>query len=155
MFKRDELPYRQSTLAAIVNDDGLFLLVNKSSYQEDQWSFPGGGVDDGETPDEAIVREMFEELNSTNFQVVAKSVNKVRYEWPNEVVEQIFTKKGIYMRGQELTQFWVKFLGKSNEVSAGDGTRAIKWVSRDELKTHLIFPNQWESAEKLISEFIN
>ncbi len=156
MFKREDLPYRQSTLAIVTNKEGKFLVVNKEAYAPDKWwSFAGGGVDEGETPRQALMRELVEELESDKFEVVAKSKNDYQYEWPDQVIEETFEKKGTYWRGTELTQFWVQFKGEENEVKAGDGIRTIKWVNRDDLKDHLLFPNQLENAEKVIQEFTN
>jgi len=152
-MNRGELPYRQSTLGLITNSNGKFLVVNKSLYQENQWSFPGGGVDKGETPKQALNRELQEELCSNKFEIVGQSRFPYIYEWPDDVIETAFQKYGQYFRGTQLTQFWVKYTGTPEEVQAGDGLKDIKWATREELKTHLIFPNQWENAEKVIREF--
>lgn len=56
MMNRVSLPYRKSTLGIVTNDEGKFLLVSKTPYQDNQWSFPGGGVDGEETPEEALKR---------------------------------------------------------------------------------------------------
>lgn len=154
MIDRDELPYRQSTLAVVTDQSGKFLIVNKQAYEPNKyWSFPGGGVDEGETPEEAVKRELVEELESDKFEIVGKSKNQYQYEWPDHVIEKTFKEKGKYLRGTQLTQFWVKFTGDKDEVKAGDGIRSIKWVTREELKDHLLFPNQMENTEKMIQEF--
>jgi len=154
MHNRNKLPFRQSTLGIVINNEGEFLLVNKQSYGENQWSFPGGGIDRNETPEMAIKRELAEELLTDRFEIIGQSQFPYLYEWPDDVIETAYKKNGQYFRGTELTQFWVKFIGTSNEVKAGDDIKAVKWVTRKELKTHLIFSNQWESAEKVIQEFI-
>lgn len=154
MFSKDKLPYRQSTIGLVTNGNGKFLIVNKIVYQPYQWSFPGGGVDNNETPLQAIKRELVEELLSDKFEIIGKSHFPYRYEWPDETIETAFKKNGKYFRGTELTQFWVKFTGTPDEARPGNGIKAIKWVTREELKSHLIFPDQWENAEKVIKEFI-
>lgn len=154
MIDRNELPYRQSTLAIVTNQNGKFLIVNKQAYEPDKyWSFPGGGVDEGETPEQAVMRELIEELESDKFEIVGKSNQPYQYEWPDEITEKTFKGKGKYFRGTQLTQFWVKFTGNEDEVEAGDGIRTVKWVIREELENHLLFPNQMENAEKMIQEF--
>lgn len=155
MVKRDGMPYRQSTLAYVHDGRGNFLILQKEIYKEDQWSFPGGGIDDGETAEEAVSRELGEELGSDKFEVIQKSKQEYRYEFPDEVIQRNYEKKGVWQRGQEITSFWVKFIGDKNELSPKDGIGKIKWVTREELKTHLIFPNQWENAEKVIEDFID
>lgn len=152
-MNREDLPYRISTLGIVTNDDGLYLLVCKACYQDNQWSFPGGGVDGDETPEEALKRELEEELMSDKFEIVAKSKFSYKYEWPDDVIEKTFKEKGIYFRGTELTQFWVKYTGIKDEVIPGDGIKSVKWVSREELRAHLVFPDQYENAEKVIEEF--
>lgn len=154
MFKREELPYRHSTLAIISDKNGKFLIVNKLAYEPDMyWAFPGGGVEVGETELEAVRRELVEELKSDQFKILDQNPQASKYEWPDEVIESFFQNRGQYFRGTELTLFWVKFTGKENEVEAGDGIRRVKWITREELKDHLLFPNQLETAEKMIQEF--
>lgn len=153
MVKRDKMKYRQSTLAYIHDGSSYFLIVQKSIYQDDQWSFAGGGVDKGEISEIAVKRELEEELGSNDFVIEGKSILDYSYEFPDEVIQRNFDKRGVWQRGQNITSFWVKFTGDKNNLSPKDGLRKIKWVSRKELKHHLVFPNQWENAEKVIKEF--
>jgi mutator protein MutT len=153
MINRDEMVFRQSTVAYIHNDSKEFLVVQKESYQDDQWNFAGGGVDAGETALEAVKRELLEELGSSSFEVLGESKKKYTYDFPDEVVEKNYKKRGVWQRGQEITSFWVKFVGNKEELSPVDGIRRIKWVKREDLKNYLVFPNQLEIAEMGIGEF--
>lgn len=51
--------------ALIINNDGLVLAARRSSSMDlpGKWEFPGGKVEPGETPQEALIREIGEELN--------------------------------------------------------------------------------------------
>ena len=57
----DKLERRLSTAAVILEDDERVLIV-KANYKS-HWTFPGGTVDEGETPKQAAVRELKEETN--------------------------------------------------------------------------------------------
>lgn len=55
--------YRVAVKALIRNGDGTILLVKENS---DKWDLPGGGIDHGESPEDAIRRELHEELGITD-----------------------------------------------------------------------------------------
>ena len=50
--------------AALINDKGEILLAQrpKGKTLEDHWEFPGGKLEDGEQPEQALARELHEEL---------------------------------------------------------------------------------------------
>lgn len=56
----------KNALAVIVNNDNKILLLKRSDYPDqwmpEKWSLVGGGVEDGEKPDEACAREIKEEI---------------------------------------------------------------------------------------------
>lgn len=47
---------------AIIKQDGRLLLIKRRNRREDYYIVPGGGVEEGETPECAAERELFEEL---------------------------------------------------------------------------------------------
>lgn len=47
---------------AIIRRDEKILLLNEPQKGRPPWNFPGGKVEDGETPEEAVYREVFEEI---------------------------------------------------------------------------------------------
>lgn len=153
-FNRDDLRYRQSTSAVVLNKLGKILVVQKNNYKDNEWDVPGGGVEKGEKPEVAIIRELGEELGSGKFEVIKASKLIDCYEWTDELINQkIKENKPIY-RGQQRIQFLVKFTGEENELKTQEEEiRAIKWVSPDELSTYFIFPNQMEKMEELLKEF--
>ncbi len=48
---------------AIIIKNNKVALIHRKKEGKDYWVFPGGGVEDGETPEETVVREVQEELS--------------------------------------------------------------------------------------------
>lgn len=153
-MNREELTYRQSTSAVIFDKLGRILIVQKNSYKGNEWSIPGGGIEEDETPETTIIRELYEELGSNKFEIVKVASNTDRYEWPDELInEKIANNKAVF-RGQEITQFLIKFLGEDEDLKPEiEEIRLIKWVFPKELSSYLIFPNQMQKMEVLLEEF--
>lgn len=68
-------------VAAIIRDDDK-VLATQRGYGEfkDGWEFPGGKIEDGETPRQALVREIREELDTVI--EVGELLETVEYDYP-------------------------------------------------------------------------
>ena len=67
--------------AIIIHENKVFATQRGYGEFKDGWEFPGGKVEPGETPEEALVREIKEELD-TEIEV-ASLLNTVEYDYPN------------------------------------------------------------------------
>jgi len=153
-MNREKLTYRQSTSAVILDKSDRILIVQKNSYKNNEWSIPGGGIEEGETPEITIIRELYEELGSEKFEIVKTARQTDRYEWPDELINERIAKNKPPFRGQEITQFLIKFLGERGDLKPEvEEIRLIKWVFPKELSSYLIFPNQMQKMEVLLDEF--
>ena len=73
------LPIRPAVRAVVVAPDGQTLLLRYANEYEEWWIPPGGGVDPGETDEEALRRELREELGVEEFEIGPLLSERVRY----------------------------------------------------------------------------
>lgn len=147
----DKLAVRKKSIAFIFNEDKEFLLVQLQSYGPNHWNMPGGGIDEGEDVKTAIKRELKEELGTDKFEIIEVSKIKNQYDWPDFVIADRIIKKNQYFKGQEQTQFLVKFTGKKDELKLQEEEiRQHKWVKYGDLEQYLIFPDQWDNFKEVI-----
>jgi putative (di)nucleoside polyphosphate hydrolase len=84
---------------------------------------PQGGVQKGEEPARAVLREMKEEIGTDNARIIAKAPEIFRYEFPDWLQNRRISKdeqnhaifRGKY-RGQEQEWFALIFQGKDNDI---------------------------------------
>ena len=62
--------YRKRITAIIFNDKNEFLIVQPVSYSKNDWNFSGGGIENGETEEEALLREIKEEVDIDALELV-------------------------------------------------------------------------------------
>lgn len=82
--------------AGIIVDDHRVLICQRhhSDSYGLQWEFPGGKVQDGETPRETLSRELMEELGI--LAEVGEEVHRLRYRYPDRLVEVVFFRVPSY-----------------------------------------------------------
>ncbi len=125
--------FRANVVAIVVNDAGDVLAFERSDI-DDQWQLPQGGVDDGETPLDAVWRELREEtgLSKKHVELIDEYPEWTVYEWPSGA-----RKNG--RLGQ--CQRWFTFRVRDDDVRPkpdGSEFRDWKWVSAEWLIDNVI-----------------
>lgn len=67
--------------AIIVDGDKIFATQRGYGEFKGGWEFPGGKIEEGESPEEALVREIEEELDAVV--EVGELIDTVEYDYPN------------------------------------------------------------------------
>ena len=73
--------YRKNTAAIILNAENEILLFQRADLPQ-VWGFPQGGIEKGESAEQAIVRELEEEIGTHAFDIVGKYPEYLRYDFP-------------------------------------------------------------------------
>jgi putative (di)nucleoside polyphosphate hydrolase len=61
---------------------------------ENAWQFPQGGIDEGETPKEALFRELEEEIGTRDVEIIAEYPTWVSYEFPPVIAQKMYPYDG-------------------------------------------------------------
>lgn len=110
------LPYRPCAGVVLMNADGLIFAGHRLDNSADAWQMPQGGIDKGEEPGDAALRELYEEtgIPADLVEVVAETPDWVSYDLPPEMVGKIW--KGKY-GGQRQKWFLFRFKGQDSDVN--------------------------------------
>ena len=150
----DALPYRLNVGIMLINHDGLVLVGQRRDNHSDAWQMPQGGIDDGENPKEAALRELHEEtgIPANSVQVLEASENWISYDLPKDLISQLW---GGRFRGQKQKWYLMRFLGSDTEVNIQTETpefSAWKWIPPDALVENIV-PFKKSVYQKVLSEF--
>lgn len=157
--------YRRSVGVALFNIDGLVFMGDRAAGGPEHasgpysWQMPQGGIDDGETPYEAALRELAEETNVTSVSLLAEAPHWLTYDLPKEIAGTAW--KGRF-KGQTQKWFAMRFEGQESEIdviapSGGHKAEFTRWRwERLSRAPELIIPfkrNVYERLTEIFSEF--
>ena len=146
--------YRRKVIGIITNNKGEYLIDQLTTYGKNDWNFSGGGIEKGETEEEALFRELQEEMGTNKFRILNKSKNLITYNWPIKVIiRRCIESNGIWL-GQSQKHFLIKFTGIKEDIRPDPSEiRKIKWIKRSEFKKYLNFKNQFKITEEELKQF--
>ena len=112
-------------------DDAVeVLLVQRANEKYEHWQLPQGGVDQGESEVEAVLREMGEEIGASQLKILGRHPQKYSYDW-----SRWHQRRGSY-RGQRQTIFYLRFDQSRDSIKIDEHEiRAYEWTLIDKVIT--------------------
>lgn len=148
------LPYRPCVGVVLVNRDGLIFAGQRLDSTVPAWQMPQGGIDEGEKPRAAALRELWEETGVTKDKVefVAKTADWVTYDLPPELLGKVWGGK---FRGQKQKWFLFRFNGTDADVKIDTEHPEFarwRWIGADEMVASIV-PFKRAVYEQVVAEF--
>lgn len=146
------LPYRPCVGAMLINAEGHVFVGRRIDQSAEAWQMPQGGIDPGETPESAVLRELKEEIGTAKAEIIAVFPEWITYELPAHLVGRVW--KGRY-RGQSQKWFALRFLGDDSEIDLHTHHPefdAWRWVDVQDL-VRFVVPFKREVYQQVISAF--
>jgi putative (di)nucleoside polyphosphate hydrolase len=146
------LPYRPCVGIMLVNADGRVFVARRADTDGEDWQMPQGGIDKGEAPADAALRELAEEVGTDKAVIVAESADWLSYDLPRELIGVVW--KGRW-RGQTQKWFAMRFTGADTDIRLDAHEQefdAWRWADLNEVPG-LIVPFKRPVYEAVVREF--
>jgi putative (di)nucleoside polyphosphate hydrolase len=149
-----KLPYRPCVGVVLMNGEGLVFAGQRLDSPSAAWQMPQGGIDDGEKPRKAALRELWEETGVTEDKVtlVDRTKGWLTYDLPPELLGKVWGGK---YRGQKQKWFLYRFHGQDDDIRiANDHPEfaAWRWIDADALVEGIV-PFKRAVYEQVIAAF--
>jgi 8-oxo-dGTP pyrophosphatase MutT (NUDIX family) len=89
MFWYISKPNTRGTKVVIVNEDKILLIKNTYGYG---WTLPGGGIKTSEEPEQAAIREVFEEVGITIAEIIEVDIFTTNHQHKKDTIYAYCTK---------------------------------------------------------------
>ncbi|MEQ9446362.1 MAG: RNA pyrophosphohydrolase [Rhodospirillaceae bacterium] len=106
--------YRQGVGVVLLNAKNRVFVAQRIDTTEPAWQMPQGGLDQGEDPYAAALRELKEETGTDKATLIAETKNWLRYDLPEDLQAKMW--KGKY-RGQEQKWYLMRFTGTDADIN--------------------------------------
>lgn len=149
-----KLPYRPCVGVMMINPKGLIFAAQRIDSPTPAWQMPQGGIDPGENPGLAALRELEEEISVPPALVapLSETADWLTYDLPPEMVPNIW---GGRYRGQKQRWFLMRYLGgdaQINLVTEHPEFSEWRWIGAKEMLDAIV-PFKRQTYARVIEEF--
>jgi len=136
----------------LLNREGHVFVGKRIDQTVEGWQMPQGGIDAGEDPRQAVMRELKEETGTDKAHIIAEMTDWVTYDLPSHLVGIAFHGK---YGGQRQKWFAMRFSGSDSDIDLHAHEPEFadwKWLAIEELP-HVIVPFKRDSYAKVVAAF--
>ena len=149
---KKDLPYRPCVGAMVFNRNGEVFVARRIDTVAEAWQMPQGGIDKGEDPRDAVLRELEEEIGTDKFEIIEETEGWLCYDLPEELIGKVW--KGRY-RGQRMKWYALRFTGKDSDIDLDTDHPEFedwKWLPLDKI-ADMIVPFKRGVYQALLEHF--
>jgi len=131
--------YRKCVGIMIINNDKKILVGRRLDHPSGFWQMPQGGIDDSENPEEAVWREMMEEIGTNKAELIRVSTQWIKYDIPSETLQTL--PWGHKYVGQTQKWFAFRFTGNNKDINVQTKNPEFsewKWTNIDSIIDNIV-----------------
>jgi len=129
--------YRKNVAAVILSENypnkcEIFIASRRDI--KDAWQFPQGGIDEGETPTQALYRELEEEIGTSDIEIIAEHPSWISYDFPNAIALKMKPYDG------QIQKYYLVKLNKNAKININTEVpefNEFKFVESSSIDEHI------------------
>ena len=148
----EQRPYRPCVGIFLLNNDGLVFAGRRIDSRAEAWQMPQGGIDAGESPLQACMREMREEIGTNTAELVSQHDDWLYYDIPLPLANRLW--QGQY-KGQKQKWMALRFTGNDSDINIATEEPEFcewKWLSPHDL-VDLAVPFKRDVYQNVLAAF--
>jgi len=135
--------YKRNVGVCLINPSKKIFAASRLG-KPSSWQMPQGGIEEGEDPRSAVIRELREETGVSSAEILAEVPYWLTYDFPPKVGGKPKHQQESDWKGKAQQWFLLKFTGKDEEINLlGDGTAKPEfgewsWMSPEQILEHVV-----------------
>lgn len=143
--------YRPSVGMMILNAENKIFVGQRLDNRGPAWQMPQGGIGPHEDTDQAMLRELEEEIGTRNVEIIVKSKTWYKYDLPIDLAQRLWNGR---FKGQKQLWYALRFRGQDSDININTyhpEFRSWKWIEKNEL-LDLIIPFKRDLYTRVLEE---